>query len=412
MNSVEFSFLGLGILALLTGCHGINRYKTPLNPLTIFSATQIGLLTLTSGLVAINLPYSYTADDIIQTIFLSSVYLAGATLPYLIYGSLLSRLYGKVFYFFGLGSGIARRKFSSYKFFLLLIGSWLSFAGLMLLGGGGLFWLTNSREAYIEYRSGAGFFYASTQWFITFAMLYFIWYKRPNTIKLSLTILFVFLPMYFLGSKNNMLLLIIIGIVYYNYYIKNISYLIFTEIFILITFLFFSILIFQGSFSSISEGMIYFRDYFDTTCQMLSRFNEFGFRYGEGWVSSLWFYIPRALYPDKPYEYGITLIHQIIFPGAAEAGATPGMLYWSLSYLDFGIYGVIFEGLLVGMLQRACYEFYLKNRNNFFAFILAIHFSIWAIWSFAPPIFVIIISVLQSFYVRLTWLSHRKINAT
>ena len=407
MISVELSFWVLGILAFLSAWYGIRRYRTPLNPLTLFSVTQNGLFTIFSGIVAIDLSPTYPPDDIVKTLLISSVYLGGATLPYLFHGSLPLRLFGNALSFFGLNSREIAQGFSSMKFALILAGSVVSFVALMFFGGGGTLWLSDTREAYIGFRSGAGPFYALTQWLLTFAMLYLIWSLKPRASKLWLIVLLFFAAMSFLGSKNNMLTLAVIGMAYHNFYIKRIYYKIYIALAFVTPLAFLGLLLAQGSFPSLLEAVIYFRDYFDTTAQMVSRFDEFSFHYGEGWLSSLWFYVPRGIYPDKPYEYGVTLIHQVLFPGAAEAGHTPGLLVWSLSYLDFGILGVFFDGLLGGLFQRMAYEYFLNNKRKFFAFTFALQFAIWPIWTFSPLIIVIILSVSQSIFLRLAWRVNR-----
>lgn len=404
---VEFSFFVLGIFSFLSAWYGIKCYRTPLNPLTIFSVTQIGLFTIYSGIVATGMLPTYSATDIVKTLFISSVYLGGATLPYIFNGALLSRLFGKGIILLRLNSGTTVLRFSQFKFILILFASFCSFIALMFFGGGGSLWLTNSREAYMGFRSGAGPFYAFTQWLMTFAMLYYIWCIKPQTLKLCLIVLLFFSAISFLGSKNNMLTIVVIGMIYYNFRIKSISYKVYIAFALLTPIVFLNMLLIQGSYSSMLEGMLYFRDYFDTTAQMLSRFDEFGFRYGQGWVSSLWFYVPRGLFPDKPYEYGFTLIHQVLYPGAAQEGGTPGLLVWSLSYLDFGLFGVFIDGLFVGIFQKSAFDYFLKNRENFFAFLLAIHFSIWPIWTFAPLVLVIIISLSQFIFIKLSWQINR-----
>jgi len=404
--SIELSFWILGILAFLVVLYGIKRYRTPLNPLTVFAVMQIGLFTILSGIVAINMTpaLAYTPADIVETILISMVYLGAAVLPYLFHGSLLSRWFGKGLSLFGLSSGVIATRFNAIKFALLLVGAAGAFAALALFGGGGILWFTNTREAYINYRAGAGPFFALTQWLLAFAMLYYIWSTKPRALKLLLVLVFFCAAMYPLGSKNNILTLLVIGVAYYNFCVKRIPLLGFIVLVSLAVLAFLGLLLVQGSYQSLLEGTIYFRDYFDTTAQFIYRFDEFGFRYGQGWLSSLWFYVPRGLYPDKPYEYGFTLFHQVLFPGAAAKGHTPGLLTWSLAYLDFGVFGVFVNGLLVGMWQRAAYEYFLKHKEKFFAFVLMMQFSIWSIWTFAPLVFLIILSVGQSIFLRLVWM--------
>lgn len=405
MTSLELSFCLLGITALWAAYYGMKRYRTPLNPLTIFAVIHIGLFTIVSAVLAIKMAPNMANDpfDFVITISISAVYMGGFMLPYLFRGDLLSKLFGKVVSLGGLSSGATIVRFSFIKFILLLAGASGAFAAMAILGGGRMLWFTNAREAYYYYRTGAGPFWVSTQWFLMLAMLYYIWTTKPRRLKLLLILLFFCFTISFLGSKNNILTILVVGMVYYNFYIKRIPFLILFAIGITMCLFFLTLLLIHGSYFSLLDATCYFQDYFYTTVQFISRIDEFGFRYGQGWLSSLWFYVPRGLYSDKPYEYGYTLIHQVLFPGTAAFGHTPGLLVWSLAYLDFGIPGVLIYGVAIGLWQRAAYEFFLKHRQNFFAFSFALQFSIWPIWTFATVLLVFSWTFFQSIFFRLTW---------
>jgi len=404
MTSIELSFYGLGCFVSIVAYYGIKRYHTPLNPLTIFAIIQIGLFTIISGIVAMMTPVAeYTSDDIIKTIMISIVYLGAVTLPYLFRGYMLSNLFGKGLVMLGLNADRMALHFSFSKFILFLAGAAVSLIALAICGGGGMLWLTNTREAYITYRAGAGPFFVLTQWFLMCALLYYLWTTKTQIVKLVFVLLFFSIVMYFLGSKNNILMVSLVGAMYYNFYIKKIPALVFPVVVFLVLLEFFILLLAQGSYESFLAAGFYFRDYFDTTTQFISRFEEFGFQYGRGWLSSLWFYVPRGLYPDKPYEYGFTLIHKVLFPGAAEIGLTPGLLQWSLAYMDFGVIGVFVYGLLIGVWQKITYEYFLKHKQKLFAFILGLQFAIWPIWPFASILLVVVMSIVLSIILKLTW---------
>jgi len=405
MTSVEWYWIGLGTTALLAAFYGITRYRTSLNPLTMFAAVEIGLFTIFSGIVAVGLTETveYTSADVIDTIRITFFYICAVTVPFLFRGQGPSRLFGIGLDMLGLSSDSIASRFSFIKMVLLLAGAAASFFALAYLGGGGTLWFTDTREAYQNFRTGAGPFFALTQWLLTFALIYYIWTVRPRALELLLVLFIFCIAVSFLGSKNNILTLLVIGVVYYNFYVKRIRYFPFLIMMSLMIVAILGLLVVQGSYVSMLEALIYFRDYFDTTAQFISRIDEFGFRYGQGWLSSLWFYVPRGLYPDKPYEYGLTLVHEVLFPGAAAMGYTPGILTWSLAYLDFGTLGVIVYGLISGIWQRMAYEYFLINRQKYFAFVLAMQFAIWPVWMFAPLVFVIIWSIGQSIFLRMEW---------
>ena len=266
--------------------------------------------------MAIIIPLAdYTSSDAIMTVGVSFVYLGAVTLPYLFRKSMLMRAYGKGLLLLGLSSDHIAMRLSPIKLVLLLGGAACSLLALAMFGGGGMLWLTNTTEAYITYRAGAGPFFLLTQWFLICALLYYIWATKPQILRLLMTLSVFSVITYFLGSKYNIIVILIVGITYYHFYIKRVPLMIFPLLALLILSELALLLIIQGSYQSVLEVGLYFRDYFDTTAQFLSRFEEFGFHYGQGWLSSLWFYIPRGFYQDKPYEYGFTLIHKVLFRG-------------------------------------------------------------------------------------------------
>jgi hypothetical protein len=118
----------------------------------------------------------------------------------------------------------------------------------------------------------------------------------------------------------------------------------------------------QGTACTLKDTFTYF-DYFRNSAMMIARFQDFHFHDGMLTVSTLWYYVPRALYPGKPYAYGQNLIAEWMYRGGAKHGYTPGMLQWSVGYADFGVLGVIAAGLLDGWIAKAAYEYLLKNRN-------------------------------------------------
>ncbi len=335
---------------------------------------------------------------------MSIAYLLGAVLPYLFHGNFLSRLFGGGVQLFGLGSETIATRFSRVKFALLIAGAVCSLAALAAAGGGGMLWITDTRTAYMLYRKGAGPFFALTQWFLVFALLYYLWARRPKGAKLWI-ITFCFCAGAMLsGSKNNVLTIVVICVIYQHFLVRPVR----TGTLIIITLLMLAsvlgLLVITDGFSGLAESMIYFKDYFDTTARFMSRFHDFGefhYLYGQGWLSSLWSLVPRGLYPGKPYEYGLTLIHAVLFPGAAEQGATPGLLPWTLSYLDFGVFGVLLDGLICGIWMRMAYEHFLRRRRSFFAFVFMVHFALWPIWVFVPVMLVFVLGAAQNIYLRL-----------
>lgn len=393
----------LGVLALLVALLGYRRYGTPLNPLTIFGLLNIGVFTLGSGIVVSVLNTgTLNVAAISSTAMISIVYLMGGTVPYLFNGVTPARVFGWLMDLFHLSSPAIARRFNVARLILLLAAAAISFVLLAVVGGGGVLWLTEPRRAYLFHRAGAGPFWLLSQWFLTFAWLYFLWSRRPKLVGTVIGLLAACFLAYFTGSKNVILTLGIVAVVYYNFLVRHIRLLPLIGIASVGVVAVLSLLILQGTYSDLLLAVAYF-DYFGTTAQFIARFDEFGYRFGTAWLSSLWFFVPRGLYSDKPYEYGATLIHAVLFPGAAEQGHTPGFLAWTLAYLDFGIVGVFLSGLVFGLWRRMAYEYYLRNRDSFFAFVFMLQVAIWPVLTFAPLAVALVWGLGNSIFFRLVW---------
>lgn len=410
--SIAASFWLLGVLVVMATWLGFWRYGTVLNPLTAFALLGIGVFTLMSGVITTSLGGgALPATAISNTALISAVYLVGGTLPYLFRGSTPAIVFGRLMRLLRLNKPRTARRFSPAKLLLLLGGAACAFALLAVAGGGGTLWLTTPRHAYLHYRAGAGPFWLLTQWLLVFAWLYFLWSRRPAAVGTALSLAIFCVFMYFTGSKNAILTLGVIAVVYYNFIVKQIRLLPMIGLAVLGLLGILGLLVLQGTYTDLLLAIAYF-DYFGTTANFLARFDEFGHYYGRAWLSSLWFFVPRALYPDKPYEYGTTLIHAVLFPGAAEQGHTPGFLSWTRAYLDFGIVGVFLSGLSAGLVPRMAYEYYLRNRESFFAFLLMVQIALWPVVTFAPLFIVVIWSLILSIFFRLVWQNYGSITTS
>ena len=388
--------------AVLMALAGLLRYRTLVNPLTVSTVTDTGLTTLLPGVFAYKFLSlgRYSEADIVKTAALSGLYLLGIGLPYLTRRSTLAHFFGQALGALGLNSPSIARRFSVVKFGLLLVGAALTFAALAVAGGGGTLWLSNPRLAYLLYRTGAGQFWLLTAWFQTTAFLYYLWSRRPRGLHLLIVVAAFTMGAGYLGSKAIMLTVGVIGIVYYHFLVRPLGTLKLAALGVTGAGAFASLLFFQGSYSDWAGVASYFEN-FQISAEFIGRFNEFGFQYGKAWLSSFWFYVPRALYAAKPLEYGSILLQKQLLPGSFEAGYAPGFLNWSLAYLDFGWFGVFGAGIMKGLIERAGYEQYLRNRNSLFAFAMMMQISLWGIFAFASVGITIVWCTAQAVFLRL-----------
>lgn len=405
--SVESSFVILGVFIASVGILGVARYGSAFNPLTVLAVNST-VFGLVSGIVAYARPSNlYDQSAMVTTSLLSMVSLAGAVLPYLFPTKGLLGLYGRGMRWLRLDSARIATRFNWGRFFVLLLFALIAYVCLAIVGGGGWLWLTDTRLAYQGHRSGAGVFYAIAGWFLSFSLLYVLWSRRPQRLLTLGCLLSIFVGLgYLTGSKGYMLSLLIVGLIYYDYRVRPVP----LSALVALAPVFFGgalfLLVIQGAYLDALGAISYFREYFDNTAQFISRFGEFQHLYGLGWLSSFWYYVPRGLYPAKPYEYGITLINVVLFPGAAEAGGTPAMLGWALPYLDFGVLGVAMAAMPMSILQKVAYEYFRRNTQSLFAFVLALQISLWGILPFATAEMTVFLCAAFSVYLRLVWRWH------
>lgn len=374
---------GFGALILLAAGYGIYRYRTPLNPLTFFAVIDVGVFIFFAGIGAqfFQAIQPYGPDAVTYTLWISMVFFMGGVIPYFLKIDRFQAPYKLLFHKLKLDSTRIPGRFSP-LLFLIFFGLTLTFfAILAVFGGGGLLWITDTRSAYLSYRVGVGGVWLLMQWCLSTATLYLFWTLRPRGIKLVVSLAIACFVAFFTGSKGSILMMLVLSIAYYQFYVKKINFLVICFLFVGLSMAIFGLMILQGSYGTLIESLSYFGGggYFDTTAQIIDRWNEFSFQYGYAYLSSLWFYVPRSIYPGKPWEYGALLFYGTLYPGAAALGNTPGYLVWTLDYMNFGIIGVFFGGFARSLFQKIIYSYFLKNKNQFFAFLFAIQFSLYPI---------------------------------
>jgi len=86
--------------------------------------------------------------------------------------------------------------------------------------------------------------------------------------------------------------------------------------------------------------------------------------FGEIYLSGFWSYIPRAIYPDKPFTYGPIFLNELYFPGLAAKGITPSFGMFTTNFVDFG-WGGAFTALLSLDKIFMFTSIYIIARNNY-----------------------------------------------
>lgn len=396
------AFLVLGVAVVGFAAIGIRRYRMPMNPITAYAIATVGLYTLLSG------AHGYYSDGvnslkgippraINETVAISGIQMAGFILPFLVFRR--PKGVGKAIQTPPAGPRLESMAYA--KLAILLGGAAVCFLGLLLSDGGST-WITDPRRAYQYCRTGAGHFWSPMQWFLEAALFYALWAARPNAWQLAVILIPFTGAAYFSGSKGSLLNLYIAAIIYYNFFVARLSTLLLTVISVSVGIGGMLVLLnTHHDYSSTLDALEYF-DYFRNSAEFIDRWHEFdGYYYGYGLLSSFWFYVPRSFYPEKPIEYGATLIQQVIWPGRAERTYTPGVLNWSLAYLDLGAAGVFLDGVFEGVVRKTSFEYFLRHRNSFLAFVLMMQFSMWQVWYLSPAPLALLMCVALAVFVKL-----------
>ena len=194
--------------------------------------------------------------------------------------------------------------------------------------------LLDPRKGYQYHREGVGFVWAL--YILGVGVLYFIYVVlRGLTVRSTLIFAFLF---FLTGSKQ-----LILEVFLKSYLlakrsrirIKSWQYIIGMVVLI-------SLMLVQFDQIGASEGFLMrVKEYANFHYYASLVFDDYlngnlNFRYGEIFASSFWGYVPRLLYPDKPYAYGATAVLEMYFPGLAATGHTPSFGPLTTEFVEFG----------------------------------------------------------------------------
>jgi len=238
--------------------------------------------------------------------------------------------------------GVKSLKYSSNIFFFLFLLNLLAVASAEF---GVLNWLINPRQGYQLYRAGQGHWYilANSTLAVSFVLALL---AKPNAKSMLLTTVVYLFFGYFLGSKSVLLAMFITTLVFLWF----IRWHHLGKIVIIGTPIVFSLMILNlylalGDGIELQSLVTYFDHYKNGADYYRAYLNhEINLFYGDVFFSSLWSYVPRAFYSEKPWVYGITIINEIFYPGQAELTNTPAFGGGVEQFADFGIFGVIIFG--------------------------------------------------------------------
>lgn len=348
----------------------ISRFGTLVNPIYIPFFFEY-VVKIFGGYILFKyvLIHVYSDQDFMDEVYLISLlYCIGYFIGSLSSVRILSPFFHNIFKYSFKSSNIHSKRYGQIYSFVVMQMGLISF--IILVVSTSLMWIYAPRVAYGEDRAGVGIFWSIYSTSISIFILLYCFTSKVDSLKKILVLSsFALILGYFSGSKQTIFSILISILFYYDCYIKKISK---KNILIIGSGLFFMLLtlmIIQGSFASLFESLSYF-DYIYNTNKAFYFKDIFELLSGSVWMSGYWNYIPRALFPDKPLEYGVGLLSGYIFPGAAAVGYYPGYLSWIGDFIDFGYVGVFLVGFKTSYLRMIFYILLLKYKDNLFYFII------------------------------------------
>ena len=340
-----------GIALLLFSLLVVRRYRTAVNPFTMF-VVFYAVQTLLSPFL------TDTLKDAQTTLAFSFLYLVAVSFSFLFRWSPFYTLLN-----WGCNQLLPHQPHINSTTYIVLAVQFVVLFLLLIAASGTTDWLTSPRTAYQNNRAGVGVFWALCQSTIIVGLAIFLVRKERGKFATLLACFLCAGVAYFLGSKGFMLGFFVLAAFYYHHVVKQIS----RSMMLLGVFLFLAVHIslqfIYGTAIDIFGAIAYF-DYFQNTVLFLENFDSyFSHSYGNTLLSTLWQYIPRGLYSDKPFAYGQAIIMEAFNPGAAALGHTPATLPWAAMYLDFGVFGIIIDGLMIGLVSKGAFDLFRSRKD-------------------------------------------------
>ena len=244
----------------------------------------------------------------------------------------------------------------------LIVGLMATLCFSVLIINSNFVFLFDPRRGYQYFRDGVGIFWA---FYITFisALFYFSCIRR----KISLLKIFIFAYLFYLtGSKQLVVVVLMFSYVahyvHFGYVDRRVTALLGVAAITLFLMLF-------GQFGAEENLIVRLTRYFDFVRNASRVFEDYDngaldFQLGQIWLSSFWSYVPRGLFPDKPYAYGANYVLEMYYPGLAATGHTPSFGPLTTEFVDFGWLGGAVYALtdVNTLLKLTGLIFLMKNR--------------------------------------------------
>tara|TARA_X000000950_G_scaffold289362_1_gene412385 strand:+ start:1932 stop:3041 length:1110 start_codon:yes stop_codon:yes gene_type:complete len=239
------------------------------------------------------------------------------------------------------------------------------------------------RTAYQELRTGMGPVWALM---VATSTMYFVASTINNKTYFFPKYLFFVLSMYFSGSK-----LAVVSAVLFPLFFPIISdrtrFILFPFMLIISVFAFISL--FGNSFEDILKRLASYFSMFNFASMVFEDVakGDLEHTFGQISLSGFWQYVPRSIYPDKPFGYGSNYFTELYFPGTGLKGHSISFGEFTHYYVDFGWLGVfapLFQ--LYFLLKLWCIFHLIKDNKKSWKFSFSIGYLILPTFLFHLPI--------------------------
>ena len=360
-----------------------------LNPFTIVAAIYfpIELAKVSIGPMVL-LDHGVTDPYFIFSLFITDLYLLFSAIALILFFLFLKSKTGGGMEGIPFSFRISAERLVRVEFFFLGLAV-LTYVLMAELGSSVYEWFSNPRHAYQYYRVGVGSIYTFSLSCISVAFATGLPISKSKP-SLLLRVIFYFVFVCFFGSKLflvNMLVYLLVFV--WFFYRRFFWHILLPSSFTVVCLLFYNLYLSYGSidyrkvagyFDYYYNSSRYFKAYFEGRLMLY---------YGYLSLTDLWRFVPRILYPGKPFVYGVLHLNEFFYPGMAAKTHTPGFGGPIMAFADYSVFGVIvsafldfklyFKGLiamaLFGQLRPAKASF---ERSDLFLFYLLL---------FAPNLF-------------------------
>ncbi|EFB2838363.1 MULTISPECIES: O-antigen polymerase [Escherichia] len=210
-------------------------------------------------------------------------------------------------------------------------------------------WLMNPRDGYQNYREGNGFLYAFS--LSTLSASYFTRaLALRSEMKLFICAILYCVLVFFLGSKT-----FILSFAIFYLAVLSLNQSKFLKFGLILVTPLAACAILYNLFLAIGnmnvDVVLSYFDQYQNSIYLLQDLDKGVVKLFNGTVyfSQFWSYIPRSLFPEKPFVYGFLHVNEIYYPGAAESGHTPAFSKGMDNFVDYGYVGLVILTFLTPM---------------------------------------------------------------